>query len=303
MIPRCAARSVVAVAIACGGASACLCQSLSAPERQLRVRPVSSPFSSKPGAAAAIRATWRRRRPVPTISRRRSRPPKIRGSTAASLESAMCWLRRRGSPATPPTERRRTGWWRSWAGARRQAAPVGVGSGTRHRHRERDGCLIFRHQPDATDLYYLSWCHGPAGTARLFYRLHRPTGDPEWAEWMQRLARGVLASGIPETATPGFWNNLGQCCGSAGVAEFFLALHQVTGKPDYLAFAKRMTAQLLGRATVDGTGRRWGPRREPRRARGCRGADRLHAGRCGDRFVAPAARRLRARADRRLRAA
>jgi len=36
---------------------------------------------------------------------------------------------------------------------------------------EGDACLIFHHEPDGKDLYYLGWCHGPVGTARLFYRL------------------------------------------------------------------------------------------------------------------------------------
>jgi hypothetical protein len=119
-----------------------------------------------------------------------------------------------------------------------------------------DSCLIFRHEPDATDLYYLSWCHGPAGTARLFYRLYLATGDPQWMHWVERLARGVLESGIPERSPPGFWN-VGQCCGSAGVAEFFLALHRATGKHEYLDFARRMTSQLLAKATADGDGSRW----------------------------------------------
>ncbi|MBI3485086.1 MAG: lantibiotic modifying-like protein, partial [Acidobacteria bacterium] len=67
-------------------------------------------------------------------------------------------------------------------------------------------------------------------------------------------ARGILASGIPEKRTPGFWNNVGQCCGSAGVVEFFLALHRVTRDPEYLAFARRVAADLLARATREGSG-------------------------------------------------
>jgi lantibiotic modifying enzyme len=122
---------------------------------------------------------------------------------------------------------------------------------------ENDVCLIMHNAPEGTDLFYLGWCHGPAGTARLFHQLHRVTGDGEWRTWMERAARGILASGIPETATPGFWNNVGQCCGSAGVAEFFLALHRGTGRDEYLAFARRLTANLLARGTRDQSGLRW----------------------------------------------
>src|SRR5205807_7662562 len=77
---------------------------------------------------------------------------------------------------------------------------------------EGDVCLIFHHEPGGKDLYYLSWCHGPAGTARLIYRLHQVTGEKEWMEWVKRCARGILQSGIPEKRTPGFWNNVSQCC-------------------------------------------------------------------------------------------
>jgi len=122
---------------------------------------------------------------------------------------------------------------------------------------EGEGCLIFHHEPDGKDLYYLGWCHGPAGTARLFYRLHQVTGDKTWMEWTEKSARSVMSSGIPEKQTPGFWNNVSVCCGSAGVAEFFLNLHRVTGAPKYLEFYKRVTARLLAKGMRDEAGLRW----------------------------------------------
>lgn len=48
---------------------------------------------------------------------------------------------------------------------------------------EGDVCLIFHNEPDGKDSYYLGWCHGPVGTARLFFRLHQVTGDREWLTW------------------------------------------------------------------------------------------------------------------------
>ena len=124
---------------------------------------------------------------------------------------------------------------------------------------EGDVCLIFHHEPeeDGKNLYYLGWCHGPAGTARFWYDLYTVTGDREWLEWTERSARGIMTSGIPEKQTPGFWNNVSQCCGSAGVAAFFVSLHQATGKPEYLAFARKVTADLVDRATHDAAGTRW----------------------------------------------
>ena len=122
-----------------------------------------------------------------------------------------------------------------------------------------DVCLVFHHEPEADglDLFYLSWCHGPAGTARLFHRLSMVTGEAEWSDWVRRAARGIRTSGIQERETPGFWNNVGQCCGSSGVGTFFLAYHRTTGDRDAAEFARLMTRQLLSKATRDEKGLRW----------------------------------------------
>jgi hypothetical protein len=37
------------------------------------------------------------------------------------------------------------------------------------------GLMIFHDEPAHTQLYYFGWCHGPAGTARLWARLHQLT--------------------------------------------------------------------------------------------------------------------------------
>ena len=100
-------------------------------------------------------------------------------------------------------------------------------------------------------------CHGPAGTARLFYRLYEITHDDSWSEWVERSARAVRSSGVPEKQTPGFWNNVSQCCGSAGVLDFFLSLYRTSGDPEYLAYAQRVAANTLQRATEDDRGLRW----------------------------------------------
>jgi len=118
-------------------------------------------------------------------------------------------------------------------------------------------CLIFHNEPDGKDLFYLGWCHGPAGTARTFYRLYQATGDRSWLEWTKKSARALLASGIPEKRTPGYWNNVGQCCGSAGIADFSLSLYRVTREKAYLDFAERLTADLLRRGVQDQSGLRW----------------------------------------------
>ena len=121
-----------------------------------------------------------------------------------------------------------------------------------------DAALIHYREPDATDLFYLGYCNGPAGTARLFYQLYLTTRDTHYLEWTEMLARGIMASGIPTRQTPGFWNVVCQCCGSAGVVDFFLGLWAATGNDDYRAFAKAVADQMLSRGTdFDGKGYRW----------------------------------------------
>jgi lantibiotic modifying enzyme len=122
---------------------------------------------------------------------------------------------------------------------------------------EGDVCLIFHNEPDGKELYYLGWCHGPAGTTRLFYRLYLITKDGNWIDEMIRAARGIMQSGIPETQAPGFWNNVSKCCGSAGVAEFFLSLYQITADRAYLDYSRRVTSHLLAKATNDRKGTSW----------------------------------------------
>lgn len=119
------------------------------------------------------------------------------------------------------------------------------------------GWLVFHHEPNGEDLFYLSWCHGPPGTARLFYRLSQITMDQSSMERVHRCARGTMATGIPEQRTAGFWNNISQCCGNCGVGEFFLSLHRLAPEADYIAMARRAAGDTLKRATPEGDGLKW----------------------------------------------
>lgn len=130
---------------------------------------------------------------------------------------------------------------------------------------ENDSCLVYHNDKGGEKLYYLGWCHGPTGTARLFYRLYETTGDNSWMQWLKKSANGILTSGIPGKLTGGFWNSVGRCCGSVGVAEFMLDIHRSAAEKSnnktsrYLSFAKKMTEDLLKRATpaANGKGLKW----------------------------------------------
>jgi hypothetical protein len=98
------------------------------------------------------------------------------------------------------------------------------------------------------------WCHGPIGTSRLFVALDR-VGVSEVAgrpttSWYARGLHSVRVSGVPDRLWPGFWDNDGRCCGTAGVGDGFLDSFVRTGDADDLAFAVRLGDALVERAVV-----------------------------------------------------
>jgi lantibiotic modifying enzyme len=119
------------------------------------------------------------------------------------------------------------------------------------------GFKVFHHEPGGESLYYLSWCHGPAGTTRLFRRLGQITKRPKWDELVLAGARATIASGVPEKQSPGYWNNISQCCGNCGVGEFFIDLQARSLATEYADMVSRVRANTLSRATIDGDGLKW----------------------------------------------
>ncbi|MEU7853359.1 lanthionine synthetase LanC family protein [Nonomuraea sp. NPDC049141] len=114
------------------------------------------------------------------------------------------------------------------------------------------------HVPQGRGLHYLGFCSGSAGVARLFYELYRVTGEADDLAWCERLAHGIVESGVPHRRTPGFWNVSCQCCGTAGLVELFVGLWAATGRKSYLDFAGVLAEHLIGRAVDhDGRGLRW----------------------------------------------
>jgi hypothetical protein len=143
-------------------------------------------------------------------------------------------------------------------------------------HIEDGTFLVCHHKPYGNDLFYLGQCNGPAGTARLYYELYRNAHDKSWLDITERSAGAILKYTLPEQPDklysqiparvefstkldhlPGFWNNISQCCGSAGIADFLLGLHHVTGRQQYLDFARRTLDNVISRAFIDETGYRW----------------------------------------------
>ncbi|TWH87114.1 lanthionine synthetase-like protein [Novosphingobium taihuense] len=112
--------------------------------------------------------------------------------------------------------------------------------------------------PDHPDVFYLGFCHGAAGTARLFYKLHNLTGERLYLDWTSRLAEGILSAGAPELESRGMWNTVTQCCGVASHVTLFLGLWARYGNPEYLKVAQRAAATISSRSSnLDGKGAKW----------------------------------------------
>jgi len=117
-----------------------------------------------------------------------------------------------------------------------------------------DGFRVPRTLPPQTpdDLTTNGWCHGPAGTSLIFPALELAgvgtvAGAPT-TSWQRRCLHSVRTSGIPARLHPGFWDNDGRCCGTAGVADIFLDSWQHGGPDEDLDFAVRLADVLVERA-------------------------------------------------------
>ncbi|MEV4351756.1 lanthionine synthetase LanC family protein [Actinoplanes sp. NPDC049596] len=111
------------------------------------------------------------------------------------------------------------------------------------------------HRPELIERYSFGWCNGPAGDAQVFRRLGRLTGEAAWPALADRCWHTVTTSGLPARLRPGFWDNSGRCCGTAGVLALACDRHVERSEP--LDFATVLVDDLTRRATVDAAGARW----------------------------------------------
>ncbi|MFF9106043.1 lanthionine synthetase LanC family protein [Streptomyces rubrogriseus] len=109
--------------------------------------------------------------------------------------------------------------------------------------------------PDLIDPVSYGWCHGPSGDAQLFRTLRDVTSDPAWTALADRCWHTVTHSGLPRRLRPGFWDNNGRCCGTAGVLA--LACDRIAEQRDASDFADVLVTDLTARATRDREGARW----------------------------------------------
>jgi hypothetical protein len=118
------------------------------------------------------------------------------------------------------------------------------------------GLVVPRRVPPkpGEDPVTFGWCHGPTGTSLLFAALGAAGVSEVSGEtvevWRRRCLSSVKRSGVPARLYPGFWDNDGRCCGTAGVAEVMLD----AGEVDY---GFELADALIDRATTDDTGTYW----------------------------------------------
>lgn len=115
--------------------------------------------------------------------------------------------------------------------------------------------------PEHGDEFTYNWCHGGAGTSLLFLALdYAGVGEVAGESPLTRHRRcldSVRNSGVPERLWPGFWDNDGRCCGTAGVADVFLDSWIRAGDEADLEFARRLADTLVSHAIVDADGAYW----------------------------------------------
>jgi lantibiotic modifying enzyme len=110
-----------------------------------------------------------------------------------------------------------------------------------------------------------TWCHGPTGTSHLFAALAYAGVDEvsgfQVENLRQRCMNSILTSGIPQRLRPGFWDNDGRCCGTAGVGDVLLDAAQDNTDDARVAVllgaAHKMADALVERAIRDEAGARW----------------------------------------------
>ena len=167
-----------------------------------------------------------------------------------------------------------------------------------------DGGMRLAHvipDQEGLDTYTYTWCHGPAGTSLLFAALARAgideVGDRAPYDWERACLHSLKVSGIPERRYPGFWDNDGRCCGTAGVGDVVLNIWQRHGEDDDLAFALTLADAIVDRAIDDRRPRLLALRRAPQRRPAPATRCRLDAGRGRHRGVPlPASRACSSRA-------
>ena len=126
--------------------------------------------------------------------------------------------------------------------------------------KDEDSSIIpYLYLPDGQDpfnVYYLGLCHGPVGSAVVYRKLYKVTGDQKYLEGYKRFNRALIKAGVPEKRSRGYWNHC-ICCGESGFLLHFLTDSDLIPGGINQALAARTANDILHDAFVDEKGRRW----------------------------------------------
>lgn len=117
--------------------------------------------------------------------------------------------------------------------------------------RQKKGYLIPYKPAVYGDLFYLGNCHGPVGTAKLFYELYNITHEKDYLGEVKALCDGAMSLGAPFAQSAGFWNTTCVCCGPAGYVPLFAGLYYETGDDRWKNLAHEVGEVLVGTEKVD----------------------------------------------------
>lgn len=121
------------------------------------------------------------------------------------------------------------------------------------------GLCWFHYAPGAESSFREGWCHGPAGTGRLFLYLASWTGEERYLEAARRSGDWILAKwpdpGAEGSRTRFYSPSL--CCGAAGVLDHFVDLYRATGEARYRDYARSVGACLLRLSKTERDARKW----------------------------------------------
>ncbi len=95
---------------------------------------------------------------------------------------------------------------------------------------------------------FFGWCHGPTGAVRLFVLLDAIDPQPRWCAAIAACLQALHDSRLPERLYPGYWDNLGRCCGTAGVGQLLLDRFVATGDRDLLDWATVLADDVVARS-------------------------------------------------------
>lgn len=106
-------------------------------------------------------------------------------------------------------------------------------------------------------IFYLGNCHGPVGTIKLFYELHRVTGDKHYLSQVKALCNGIESLGAPTRFSPGYWNTTCVCCGPAGFVPLYVGLFLDTKDEHFKSLVTELGEILLGTKISQNGSARW----------------------------------------------